>query len=175
VRQEGYGTNKPDQNEFDRQGHRLAGLSRGSTRCGTYGPSYPFAIPKKLTGKCQKNAPHPGLGSKCTSSVQSFLALSRLNISFTPPGDLTDHIRPTKRAGTLTTPQSRMSRVLGVLERIHFLPPKSRTSTRFCYYSRRVQAWEELQGLRMKNACEDLAHVLVVPSGYFSSSAQAVP
>jgi hypothetical protein len=30
------------------------------------------------------------------------------------------------------------------------------------------------QGLRMKNACEDLAHVLVVPSGYFSSSAQAV-
>jgi hypothetical protein len=31
------------------------------------------------------------------------------------------------------------------------------------------------QGLRMKNACEDLAHVLVVPSGYFSSSAQAVP
>jgi hypothetical protein len=32
-----------------------------------------------------------------------------------------------------------------------------------------------LQGLRMKNACEDLAHVLVVPSGYFSSSAQAVP
>jgi len=32
----------------------------------------------------------------------------------------------------------------------------------------------QLQGLRMKNACEDLAHVLVVPSGYFSSSAQAV-
>jgi len=31
------------------------------------------------------------------------------------------------------------------------------------------------QGLRMKNACEDLAHVLVVPCGYFSSSAQAVP
>jgi hypothetical protein len=32
-----------------------------------------------------------------------------------------------------------------------------------------------VQGLRMKNACEELAHVLVVPSGYFSSSAQAVP
>src|SRR5258705_14001411 len=31
------------------------------------------------------------------------------------------------------------------------------------------------QGLRMKNTCEDLAHVLVVPCGYFSSSAQAVP
>ena len=30
------------------------------------------------------------------------------------------------------------------------------------------------QGLRMKNTCEDLAHVLVVPCGYFSSSAQAV-
>jgi hypothetical protein len=27
----------------------------------------------------------------------------------------------------------------------------------------------------MKNACEDLEHVLVVPCGYFSSSAQAVP
>jgi hypothetical protein len=33
----------------------------------------------------------------------------------------------------------------------------------------------DIQGLRMKNACEDLEHVLVVPSGYFSSSAQAVP
>jgi hypothetical protein len=31
------------------------------------------------------------------------------------------------------------------------------------------------QGLRMKNTCEDLAHVLVVPCGYFSLSAQAVP
>ena len=31
------------------------------------------------------------------------------------------------------------------------------------------------QGLRMKNTCEDLAHVLVVPCGYFLSSAQAVP
>ena len=29
------------------------------------------------------------------SFVQSFLALTLLNISFTPPGDLTDHIRPT--------------------------------------------------------------------------------
>jgi hypothetical protein len=37
--------------------------------------------------------------------------------------------------------------------------------------------WREQhpQGLRMKNTCEDLAHVLVVPCGYFSSSAQAVP
>jgi hypothetical protein len=30
------------------------------------------------------------------------------------------------------------------------------------------------QGLRMKNACEDLAHVLVLPCGYFSLSAQAL-
>jgi hypothetical protein len=35
--------------------------------------------------------------------------------------------------------------------------------------------WVSAQGLRMKNACEDLEHVLVVPCGYFSSSAQAVP
>ena len=41
---------------------------------------------------------------------------------------------------------------------------------------RRVKANKRSpQGLRMKNACEDLAHVVVVPSGYFSSSAQAVP
>jgi hypothetical protein len=40
---------------------------------------------------------------------------------------------------------------------------------------RHTVIWGEHQGLRMKNACEDLAHVLVVPSGYFSSSAQAVP
>jgi hypothetical protein len=43
------------------------------------------------------------------------------------------------------------------------------------YRFRRGTYEDDVQGLRMKNACEDLEHVLVVPCGYFSSSAQAVP
>src|SRR5882757_2128318 len=44
-----------------------------------------LSSPKKITGKCRKRDPS-SLGSKCTSSVQSFLALPQVNILFTPLG-----------------------------------------------------------------------------------------
>ncbi len=43
------------------------------------------------------------------------------------------------------------------------------------YYWKSEPVEGTAQGLRMENTCEDLAHVVVVPCGYFSSSAQAVP
>src|ERR1700733_3949379 len=53
--------------------------------------------PKKLSGMCQKTRSHPSLGSRCTSAVQSFLALAQLNVSLTPRGDSRDRMRPYKQ------------------------------------------------------------------------------
>jgi hypothetical protein len=51
--------------------------------------------PPKTYREVKKNATDPSLGSKCTSSVQSLMALTQLNIALTRQGDLTHNMRPT--------------------------------------------------------------------------------